>query len=1028
MTEGAAITARAPAVVAVLVTRDPGPWFDEVLDALAGQDYDNLSVLVLVSGGAADPTERVARRLPEAFVRRLDEDRGFGAAVGEAMTMVEGASFFLLCHDDCAPAPDAVHLMVEESFRSNAGIVSPKMVRWDDPRVLLHVGQSADKTGAVVERVQDGEVDAGQHDAVRDVFCAPGGCTLVRGDLLRALGGYDPALVALGEDLDLSWRAHVAGARIVVAPAATVRHHELLAAGHRPPPSTDAPSLQALQRRNELSAVLTCYSLAHLVRVLPQALALALGELLVAALAGDRRRARAVVHAWRWNLARRRELRRRRAALARMRALADSDVRTLQVRGSARLATYLSRLVHQGLDAAHGRAAGPAGVGGPDVAATAAREQGHTAPRRAAGATPSGFLSTRRARVVAGVVAAAVLVVGSRGLIGTPFPLLGQLVPFPPWTSLWHQFVSSWQPSGTGSHAPPSPAFGFLALAGTVVAGRTGLLQELVVLGCIPVGAWGTGRLLRPFSSPRARLVGTIAYLALPLGIDALARGRWDGLVAYAAMPWVVLHLARASGLEPFGAAHDGPGSWRRSAAGSVVALSALEAVAMSLAPAVLLAVVVAGAGIAAGSLVAGGARGGARALGAALAGTVGAGVLCAPWVVGNLSAGTGALAAFGLAVGRAGTPGWSGLIRMAVGPVGGSPLVWLLPAAAVPALLVARGPRLAWAVRLSVVAVAAWVLALVAVKAWAAPFAPSLDVLLAPAAVAVASTIGIGVAAFEADLAVHGFGWRQGLAVLTGAAIVVGILPVALEAGGGRWGLPASGYEAVGVLPPVDRATSAYRVLWLGDPRALPMGGWSLGRGLAYATSEDGTPSLFDLWPPPAPGGAIRLAGAVRLALRGETVDLGRRLAAAGVRYVVVTDALSPSVPGAPAPPAYPVPAGLVPALARQVDLRTVPVGPGGVTVFENSSFTRASARAAGAAQGTGGSAAILDPLGAAAELLAWAVVAAALLGRRRWLDWWWRPLTRVSRRRRAVPVEPDRDPAPPEGSPPPAVSQVQA
>src|SRR5579875_2432346 len=361
MTEGAAITARAPAVVAVLVTRDPGPWFDEVLDALAGQDYENLSVLVLVSGGAADPTERVARRLPEAFVRRLDEDRGFGAAVGEAMTMVEGASFFLLCHDDCAPAPDAVHLMVEESFRSNAGIVSPKMVRWDDPRVLLHVGQSADKTGAVVERVQDGEVDAGQHDAVRDVFCAPGGCTLVRGDLLRALGGYDPALVALGEDLDLSWRAHVAGARIVVAPAATVRHHELLAAGHRPPPSTDAPSLQALQRRNELSAVLTCYSLAHLVRVLPQALALALGELLVAALAGDRRRARAVVHAWRWNLARRRELRRRRAALARMRALADSDVRTLQVRGSARLATYLSRLVHQGLDAAHGRAAGPRG-------------------------------------------------------------------------------------------------------------------------------------------------------------------------------------------------------------------------------------------------------------------------------------------------------------------------------------------------------------------------------------------------------------------------------------------------------------------------------------------------------------------------------------------------------------------------------------------------------------------------------------------------------------------------------------------
>ena len=35
--------------------------------------------------------------------------------------MVEGAAFYLLCHDDVALDPDAVHKLVEESFRSNAG-------------------------------------------------------------------------------------------------------------------------------------------------------------------------------------------------------------------------------------------------------------------------------------------------------------------------------------------------------------------------------------------------------------------------------------------------------------------------------------------------------------------------------------------------------------------------------------------------------------------------------------------------------------------------------------------------------------------------------------------------------------------------------------------------------------------------------------------------------------------------------------------------------------------------------------------
>ncbi len=44
--------AQAPAVVAVVVTRDPGPWLEETLRALARQDYPELSVLVLGPGGA----------------------------------------------------------------------------------------------------------------------------------------------------------------------------------------------------------------------------------------------------------------------------------------------------------------------------------------------------------------------------------------------------------------------------------------------------------------------------------------------------------------------------------------------------------------------------------------------------------------------------------------------------------------------------------------------------------------------------------------------------------------------------------------------------------------------------------------------------------------------------------------------------------------------------------------------------------------------------------------------------------------
>ena len=168
----------------------------------------------------------------------------------------------------------------------------------------------------------------------------------------------------MGEDLDLSWRSQVAGSRVVVAPAARVRHREALAGGLEPLTGRSRArgrhpvTLQALQRRHELRAVLKCYTRFHLLRVLPQAALLALGEMLVALVARDRPRARAVVGAWRWNAARRAELGALRKALAGHRLLPDAEVRRLQVRGSARLSRYFSRLSHQGLDAANAVTAG----------------------------------------------------------------------------------------------------------------------------------------------------------------------------------------------------------------------------------------------------------------------------------------------------------------------------------------------------------------------------------------------------------------------------------------------------------------------------------------------------------------------------------------------------------------------------------------------------------------------------------------------------------------------------------------------
>jgi GT2 family glycosyltransferase len=833
----------APPVVAVIVTCDPGPWFAETLRAFASQEYSELSVLVLDAGSAEDPTAVVASELPGAFVRLLGVNRGFGASANEVLSMVEGASHFVFCHDDVAPAPDAIHLLVEEAYRSNAGIVAPKLVSWDDPGRLLHVGMGVDKGGAVVDRVDPGEVDHGQHDAVRDVFLAPGGCTLVRADLFAELGGFDPDIFALGEDLDLCWRAQIAGARVLVAPQARVRHLEVLASGRRelpasllvdipvqsdpvpsdpgssdpgssdpgsshpgssepeevgqvpepapegadrdaasvhpaagdrtgaaatamadlsaaPPPlgtgadavrrrrevlgrsRTKRPvptiTLQSLQRRHELHVVLKSYGRFHLIRVLPQLIALASAEYVIALASGHRDRAAAVAHAWRWNFVRRRAIRSERIAVRGHRVLDDAEVRRLQLHGSARLNSYIRRAVNQGLKAAHLGAESDVGEG------EAARDSAHRRRLRA---------DALSLRVVVWLVAVVVLVFGTRQILGSGFPYVGQLLPLPSAGSLLHRFLSGWQPSGVGTTDPTSPATGILGVAGFVLFGGVGLLQKIVVLGCIPVGALGMARLVRPVGSARARLVSTLVYLAVPLPYDALATGRWDALLAYAACPWIVSFLARASGFAPFGplgagavpagapapgnaaeadavaddqtlvasasgpAALDGPPivdgplessrpngpRWRSTLLGRMLGLGALDALLTSAAPSGALLVLVVATGLALGSIVTGGRaalRPAGRIVLTALAATVVAAVLLMPWSVALLAGPDRWHALTGLATAPSSAPGWGAILRLALGPIGDSPLAWAFLASAGLPLVIGSRWRLAWAGR----------------------------------------------------------------------------------------------------------------------------------------------------------------------------------------------------------------------------------------------------------------------------------------------------------------------------------------
>ncbi|MHB1250523.1 MAG: glycosyltransferase [Acidimicrobiales bacterium] len=950
---------RAPAVVAVVVTTGSGPGLEATLASLAAQDYEEISLLVVANGENEHVPARVASVAPSAFVRVLEENKGFAAACNEASLMVDGAAFFLFCHDDVLLESDAVHLMVEAAFRTNAGIVSPKVVAYEDPLVLLHVGQTCDRFGVVHERVEPGEIDHGQQDLERDVFVAPGGVTLVRSDLFKSLRGFDPLIPVLGEDLDLCWRAQVAGARIVVAPQAKVAHRETIATGERAVMArgTRRTSRQDLQRRHQLLVIATGWGRRNTITTLLFLMAMDVMEFALALLGRDTDRAGAIVGSWRWLVLNRKRIRERRRQLAETRVLSDDELRRLQVGGASRLKRFFLTLLRDGLDRArgilptHAEVAEEveddvAGVG--FAAAFSEEEEFDEIPESGAieqRTRPSRILTSFRSQ--AAVVVAVVLLwaIGSRNLVAMHLPPIGRLAPLDSWWSTWRHFFASWSPNGFGTGAPGAPAYGVLGFAGTFVFGRMGILPRFALIALVPIGALGVARLLKGRVSNRARVIASVAYMALPLGLNMIGQGRIDVLFVLAGLPFVVRRLFELLAVPGFRAApypapvQFGHRGWRTTEAGKRMSTIMLIALLSAMAPAtlVLVALVVGGvvfARIFEPDQVPSVVRPW-RLLGSF---TFNVAIFLLPLTIDVVLAGRRALGVFGLSRGPWSAPSFTDLLRGADGSFGANWLGWLLPVMALLGLLLCRNERRSMASKAATIATLTLVLATLDAHHWMGSFAPDLDVLLALYMVMLALLIGLGVSAIELDLRQSGFGWRQLVAGFSIASLVVAAAPFLMSFASGRFNLPTT--SVAGSLSALAPANSGgYRVLWLGDPSVLPIQGWSVAPGLEAATSTNGLPGGSTLFTPPNSGTSEILLQSLQLALEGRTVRLGTLLAQAGISTIVVMNALAPELTGVQSVPLRPVPTALVTTLSLQTDL-SLTLQTASVEVYANSMF----------------------------------------------------------------------------------------
>jgi GT2 family glycosyltransferase len=858
---------RAPSVLVVLVTRDAARWLRGCLAALAEQRYPRLGILAVDDASTDDTAAILVQALGERRVVALRERAGFAGAIkaAAAIPAAREADHLLVLHDDTALDPDAVSRMVEAAHGigvEGVGIVGPKVVDWRDPRLLLDVGRSADRFGHPYTPLQPGEIDQGQFDRVLEVLCASSCAMLISRDAWSRVGLFDERLDARHGDLDLCWRARMAGFKVLMTPLARVRHRRAGATGERDQPQR-RHSERYYEDRAALASLLKNASAVSLLWLLPLDLALTFVRLVFLLFSRRFEESYDLLAAWTWNLVHVPGTIARRVRAQSVRSVRDRELRRFMEATGVRLPRWFEsagRILEEQRELDDEDAEVSAG-------------------RRLRDRTAS--LVGQHPVFVASTLAIIVGAVAFRSLIG-PEPLAGGALPtFPSsFQGFFAELLSGFRTTALGGTFAASPALGLMGGISWLAFASTAIAQKVMLAGGVALaGVLAYRAVARRTGRPSAAAVAAAAYVLSALLLWSFSEGRIGLLAGLAVLPPILERLEVAFGAEP-----PPQGRWRF-AAGLGVTL----AVGIAFTPGVALAVGV----LLAIEVVFGRAR--LRGLALALSATAASAVLLFPFVP-TIATDDGAALGSGI-----GTTDLGELARLAPG---GGPGSWIvaafLPFAAVIAFALV-GPRSrAAAGRAMLAAVVGLGLAWCSGAGYLPASLANAPVYLGLAAVGEAFAIGYGLATVLGGLGRESFGLRQVGTGLLALVLGVGITLQAIGAMVGGWeiGGPAAVPAAWAVT--ASEARGDFRVLWVGSddherfpaPGGDPLAVAPAGRAsIRYAiTGRDGALAV-DTGRVTNGGGVRYLADVLNEILSGTTEHGGALLAPLGVRFVVAGD-----------------------------------------------------------------------------------------------------------------------------------------
>lgn len=192
------------------------------LDSLMDQSRQDFSIIFIDNGSEDGSAEYVESHYPEVKVCRNEKNMGFCRAVNQGILMSRTPYVILLNNDTVCESSFVEELIGAIEKREDAFACAPMMLQMSDPERMDDGGDYYCALGWAYAYGKGKE--ARNYVKEREIFSACAGASIYRRKIFDEIGLFDEVHFAYLEDIDIAYRARIAGYRNYYIPSARVRH------------------------------------------------------------------------------------------------------------------------------------------------------------------------------------------------------------------------------------------------------------------------------------------------------------------------------------------------------------------------------------------------------------------------------------------------------------------------------------------------------------------------------------------------------------------------------------------------------------------------------------------------------------------------------------------------------------------------------------------------------------------------------------------------------------------------------------